>query len=287
MRLRATAALLVLSLAACRGGESPPAEAESPAPALRVVSLSPAITRTLIDLGAGELLVGRTPFCRDLPGAVPAVGSLVEIDFEALLAARPELVLVQPPAGGLGGSLARTASERGFRIESFRIDSLGDLRSLLERLPQALAAGGSTGIAAEWQERSEALRLRLDRACEPLEPPHVGSVAVLFSLEPPMAFGAGSFVGEFLDRLGVENAVRARGYPELSLEDLVRLDPGLIVLLREQPPAEGAAERLSSLPRGAAERVRVVVHRESLTPGSGWIGAAEALRAAIAGEGSP
>ncbi len=272
---------LLLAIAACHGGDAPPPPADA-AISPRVVSLSPAITRTLLDLGAADRLVGRTPFCRDLPASVPAVGSLLEIDFEALLAASPDLVLVQPPAGGADPALAATAAERGFRIESFRIDGLGDLASLLERLPEAMGDAAEPAAAAEWSERASSLRTRLEAACRPLAPPPAGTVAVLFSLEPPMAFGQGTFVGEFLDRLGVPNAVEARGYPELSLEDLVRLDPGLLVLLRERAASEATLARLASLPAAAAGRVRQVEHPEALTPGSGWIGAAESLRQAIA-----
>lgn len=283
MRRAAIATASAMALAACRGGEPP---APPPTPAPRVVSLSPAITRTLVDLGAAEHLVGRTPFCRSVPAEIPAVGSLLEIDFEALLSAAPDLVLVQPPAGGLDPALALTAEERGFRIETFPIDGLGDLAALLEGLPEALAVGAEPAAAAAWRERAAALRSRLDDACRPLAAPPAGPVAVLFSLEPPMAFGEGTFVGEFLDRLGVANAVRSRGYPELSLEDLVRLDPDLLVLLREQAASPETLGRIAGLPAAAAGRVRQVEHPEALVPGSGWIGAAESLRRAIA-EGSP
>ena len=274
-----------LCLAGCGGGaevsESGPQRrgAESPP---RLVSLSPAITRTLLDLGVGEWVVGRTPYCRGLPGAVPAVGSLLEIDHEALRAVGPEWVLVQPPARGVDPGLERTATQLGWRIETFRIDRLGDLEALLDRLPALLAGAVGAAEADRLQRRAADLRARLEAASRPLAAPPEG-VLVLFSLDPPMAFGRGTFVGEHLDRLGVANALPRRGYPELSLEDLVQLDPSAVILLREQVVERDPWARLRGLALPALERdrVRVLAHPEALTPGSGWIGAAEALRDAL------
>ena len=49
-------------LGGCEPASSPPASpGEDQRPGPRVVSLSPALTQALLDLGAEELLVGRTP----------------------------------------------------------------------------------------------------------------------------------------------------------------------------------------------------------------------------------
>ena len=278
-RLVRVVAALLLPLASC-GGDGTGGSEVDPAAGLRVVSLSPAITRTLIDLGAGDLLVGRTPYCRGLDGDVPAVGSLLEFDPEAMLAVDPDLLLVQPGAGGVAPGLAALAEREGWDLHAWRIDGLDDLRRLLAELPEVLAdAPEADRIERRARERADDLALVL----APLAPA-ASPVVVLFAMEPPMAFGAGTFVGDLLDRSGVHNAVAAKGYPELSLEDLATLAPARIVLLRDGP-AEAAIERLRSLPipTPPASR-RIVEHPDALTPGSGWIEAAALLRGAIAGD---
>jgi len=278
-RLVRVVAALLLPLASC-GGDGTGGSEVDPAAGLRLVSLSPAITRTLIDLGAGDLLVGRTPYCRGLDGDVPAVGSLLEFDPEAMLAVDPDLLLVQPGAGGVAPGLAALAEREGWDLHAWRIDGLDDLRRLLAELPEVLAdAPEADRIERRARERADDLALVL----APLAPA-ASPVVVLFAMEPPMAFGAGTFVGDLLDRSGVHNAVAARGYPELSLEDLATLAPARIVLLRDGP-AEAAVERLRALPipTPPASR-RIVEHPDALTPGSGWIEAAAMLREARAGD---
>jgi iron complex transport system substrate-binding protein len=262
---------------------SPPIAAPPP---LRVVSLSPAITRTLCDLGAGDWIVGRTPYCRGLGERVPVVGDLLSIDPEALRQVEPDLVLVQPSHGGVQPAIESLAIAGDFEVESFPIDSLEDLEGVIDSLPRVLLS--KAGDVSMEETRTmiaalAALKEAMRTATSPLEEraaTDVGSVVVLFSLEPPMAFGEGTFVDGLLGRLGVANAIAARGYPECSLEDLVRLDPRTVLLLREsEVGAEQGLARLDSLPLVSARgRVRLVVDEESLVPGSGWIGAARKIR---------
>jgi len=64
-------------------------------PAEKIVSLSPAITETVFALGYGERLAGRTDYCDYPPEAasVPALGSLMEPDIEAIAAINPDIVI--------------------------------------------------------------------------------------------------------------------------------------------------------------------------------------------------
>lgn len=268
-------------LVACGGGD---ARESLPTPAvdtLRVVSLSPAITRTMIDLGASELLVGRTPYCRGLGADVPAVGSLLEFDPEAMLAVDPDVVLVQPGASGIDPDLSRLASREAWTVHSWRIDGLDDLERLLEDLPAALAAAPNAEAIAR---RAEGRRADLAAVLTPIPAPD-SPVVVLFAMEPPMAFGKGTFVGDMLERCGVENGISAIGYPELSAEDLASLRPARLVLLRDGG-SDLSWERLSSLPIPVAlDDRRMVEHPDALTPGSGWIEAAAELRRQLGRDG--
>lgn len=62
----------------------------------RIVSLSPAITEVIYLVGAQEKLVGVTDFCDYPPEAKqkPRLGGLQNINFEALLATHPDVVLI-------------------------------------------------------------------------------------------------------------------------------------------------------------------------------------------------
>lgn len=62
----------------------------------RIVSLVPSITRTIIDLGAGSLLVGRTRYCiQPSPEVdmIPTVGGTKKVNLKKLLSLKPDIVL--------------------------------------------------------------------------------------------------------------------------------------------------------------------------------------------------
>ena len=63
-------------------------------PPQRIVSLVPSDTHSLIALGAGGRLVGRTRYCESIEAAaVPTVGGTKDIDVDAVLALAPQLVI--------------------------------------------------------------------------------------------------------------------------------------------------------------------------------------------------
>ena len=80
-------------LAACRlGGEATVPPPSTP----RLVSLTPAITETLGALGALDLVVGRSDWCDHPPevAALPAVGSALTPNLEAIAGLQPSAILV-------------------------------------------------------------------------------------------------------------------------------------------------------------------------------------------------
>lgn len=223
---------------------------------MRVVSLSPAITRTLIDLGLGSVIVGRTPFCEGLPDEVPAVGSLLELDYERLLAVRPTHVLVQPPAGGLDPELERLASTRGWTLRAWPLSTIADVERLLEDL-SALFVDAARAKALPERDGLDAARLAgarraalwLLRARGP--GPDAPRVALLYGRESFAAIGTGTYLGEVLEGIGHRNAIGGAGYPEVTLEDVATLRADAILLLVEDEGDDGSAA-LERLRRAAA-----------------------------------
>src|SRR3989449_2286344 len=61
-------------------------------PPRRIVSLLPSETQSVLALGAGDRLLGRTRYC-DAPGSVPLVGGTKDVDVDAVARLRPELIL--------------------------------------------------------------------------------------------------------------------------------------------------------------------------------------------------
>lgn len=224
--------------------------------------------------------MGRTPWCQ-VPREVVVVGSLLDLDAERLVEARPSVVLVQPAVQGMPDSLRQLATDRGWRLEEFHLDSLSDVRAMVVALPSALCEGESDGELAQYEESSLRLLAAFDRALAPIEPASkLGRTLILLTStesSDPLAFGTGTYLADALAAYTVENALRREGYPALSWESIVAIAPDTVVLLGRH--ADGASERLLRLVPSAR---RVPVDAPSLLqPGGGMIEGLSSLRAAL------
>lgn len=226
----------------------------------RIVSLSPAMTRTVMDLGAGELIVGRTPWCAATDA--PVVGTLQDRDLARIAELRPTIIMVQ--AAELDAELARVAKSTGAKVVLTHIDRLADVEAMVSTLAGELASAHVLG-AEEARDRILAEAARAREEAKVIVAAQ-GPTLILFGTEPPTAFGALTYVDDLWSAMGGQNAVKRAGYPELTLEDIVRLDPAHILLVRgskrDFPPA------LEALPLRLKERLRIVVAPTLLEPSS-------------------
>lgn len=246
---RAVTVLLLAMLARC--GEAPVEPSVSGA-ARRVVSLSPAITATLVELGAGDRVVGRTPWCEGASMA-PVVGSLTEIDLERLTAASPDLILVQRVASGPPPGLREAAERRGWRVAEIPCNSLDDVRGLTPSVAAAIGEASRPALEVAWR-----------RALAPVPSVATASpVVLLFSAEPPQAFGRDTFLAQAWRAWGGSTLPDTDGHPQMGLEDLFALAPRTIVLIGAQPGAEVLAQACAA--RGVS--LEVLPDARLLRPG--------------------
>lgn len=240
------------------GGGDGPAFLLPDAPAPRVASTSPAITETLLELGLGAHVVGRSGYCRGLPADVPVIGDLRSFDAERLALAKPEVLFVQPPLAGVDPALREFCARRSITLAEQRIDSLAEISQLLQRIEQVFAEvdggggggadgdGGGSRLGEEARARIREARAFLDGGDGlPVQvapgadglpvPADAARVLVVVSVDPVLAVGRGNYLHELLVRAGCDNAVEAEGWVELSAEAVVALRPTRIVAIGETP----------------------------------------------------
>jgi len=230
------------------GGGDGPAFLLPDAPAPRVASTSPAITETLLELGLGAHVVGRSGYCRGLPADVPVIGDLRSFDAERLALAKPEVLFVQPPLAGVDPALREFCARRSITLAEQRIDSLAEISQLLQRIEQVFAevdggggggadgdAGGGSRLGDEARARIREARAFLDGGDGLPVPVDAARVLVVVSVDPVLAVGRGNYLHELLVRAGCDNAVEAEGWVELSAEAVVALRPTRIVAIGETP----------------------------------------------------
>lgn len=222
------AAAIALAAVGCDGAT--PAKDVRPG-AVRIASLSPALTATAAELGAGALIVGRTPWCTGVDPTVPVVGSLSDCDLERLVSLRPGLVLVQAHEPTV--DLVRVARSRGIDLRCWHLDTVADVRSMVADLGHELERRGVPGAQAV---ADTILAGHLQAVRAPIA--ELGATLLLFSTDPPMAFGSGTYPDGLWRAMGGTNAVDVPGYPQLAAEDVVRLKPARTVVVGRGPIPE-------------------------------------------------
>lgn len=222
----------MLLLAGC--GEAGPRPRASDAPAMRIASLSPALTSTLVHMGWKDRVVGRTPWCAGVD-QVPVVGSLLEVDLERLSMVKPDLIVVQATAAGVPGQLAEVSARNGWRVVQVPCTSLAQVRGLESALADAVReAAPATDTSVRWAN-----------ALQPLDAARRQSPCVLlFALDPPQAFGADAYLAEVWKAWGGTTVPSQGGHPSMRMEDLFALQPRTIMLIGT--PASAASGVLAA-----------------------------------------
>lgn len=195
-------------------------------PAQRIVSLAPMVTELLFAAGAGDRVVGVTAFS-DFPAQarrLPQVGNSVSLDYERILALRPDLVV----AWGSGTNRADIERLEGLGIAVFALEPrrLADIEVALARLARLAATQDTARAAAQdFQRDLEALRAQF-RGRAPV------SVFLQISDRPLMTLSDAHMVDEVLSLCGGRNVFGALGAlaPQVGIEDVLRADPQAILV---------------------------------------------------------
>ena len=235
---------------------TPPGTSDGDRTSVTVVSLSPAITTTLIDLGQADRLVGRTPWCRGIDDCAVA-GTLEGVDAEVLVALQPAVVLHQPPATGSDPVLLDLQRRLGFSLGGGRLDGVDDVLELLEQI-EDLGLASSDRI----DERRRALTAIGDRATGESDP-----IAVLLhSVDPVGVAGENTYLGELARAAGLRNAAGPGGWREWSVEMLVTAEPDLVVVFTSDGMEDRVRERLSLIEWHRPPAIAIVSNPDAFEP---------------------
>lgn len=214
-------------------------------PAQRIISLVPAQTDILLELGAGSRLIARTDFdTQPELRSLPSTGNALTPNIEWIAAQQPDLVISW--ADAQSRSVVSRLGDLGIATYASAVESIADVERSIERL------GVLTGRAAAADSVVDAMRAgrtAVERAVAGRRRP---GVFYVIGLEPTMAAGPGTFVDEAIDIAGGRNVFSdAHGrWPLVSMEEVVRRDPDVIVLGvgRTAEEADSLIARLREMP---------------------------------------
>jgi iron complex transport system substrate-binding protein len=241
----AAAALLLYALLAVPPGAPASVQALGPKPPAvvrRVVTLAPSLTDAVLALGARDVLVGVSRFDeRAEVQGLPRVGGFVDPSVEAVVALKPDVVLVQPSPGNRGP--VEALAGLGIPILALRLASVDDV----------LAGLRATGAVLGRPTEGEALALSLERtrARVQVEARGLPGVRVLFvyGFQPLVVAGPGSFADELLADAGGINVAHdaGRAYPVWSVERALKARPDVVLDASDSAAGQEPLRRLPGL----------------------------------------
>ena len=188
----------------------------------RVVSVLPSTTETLCALGLCERLVGVDDYS-DFPTSVsklPKVGGLYNPNIEAMVALKPDLVLVSKY-----GKLAESLVAAGITVLAINPETYDEVFS------KTLVLGRV--MNREAQAKTLVIQMRRDIAkIEILTKNAVRKPTAYYEVDPtPYTAGPNSFIGVLLGKAGAVNIIPASlgDFPKISSELVVQQNPQLIL----------------------------------------------------------
>lgn len=232
------------------------------APARRIVSLIPATTELLFALGAGSFMVGRTSYC-DYPAAakaVPNLGDGIMPNIEALIATRPDLVILYN--SGQNAGVAARLRELDVPAVRFNTDALSSVSRVVRTLGTLISRERAADSVVAVFDTALASATRPARSRRP-------KVLLLVWEQPPMTIGRGSFLNELVERAGGENlfADVAGSDGVVSIEAVAARNPDLIFTTAEGPSAFASRPEWQAVPAVRAKRFLHVSGSEFNRPG--------------------
>ena len=206
---------------------------------MRVVSLVPSLTETLIDCDVD--VVGRTRFCihpaTDVE-SIPVVGGTKDVNWDACKALKPDIVVMDREENTLPMAESCPYPLHATHITS--VDTIGDeLRSLSDKLESESIAT----LGAEWQRLASKPNLDFRGFSEvPAIIDQVGDrksgfkrIEYMIWRNPWMAVSRETFIGSMLRKVGLDAYLpeHEKPYPELDEKGLP--DPDVFYLFSSEP----------------------------------------------------
>ncbi len=209
-------------------GEDTASGSDQPVSYQRIVSLTPAMTSTFVELGAADKLVAVSDYCESQPATDHAkrVGSGLTPNYEGIVRLRPDLIVLEKTKQGDYKKLEAIAETRV--LSWLTLDEVVSSIRTLAGLTQNVEAGELLG---------ERLSVALSKK-EPLSGPKVLLLLGLSSFDGGSLWFVkrNSLHGSVLHAAGGRNAVERdiSGAPSMSMEELLKIDPDVIISLVSQ-----------------------------------------------------
>jgi iron complex transport system substrate-binding protein len=212
----------------------------------RIISLSPAITEILFELGLGEQIVGVSEYSDYPPAArqIPRMGKYGDPNIELIIRAKPDLVVSQRISPEKITLLKNTLGGV-CEVLLLKVDTLAEIIESTQQLAQASGTiEHGQKLVEHWQKKIEEMETQYARLAEEDRV----RVYVEVGANPLRTCGPGTYLSQMIRLAGGRNlgdAATGSLWPIVSSETVVVWNPQVILVLGMKRTG-GFKEQISS-----------------------------------------
>lgn len=238
-----------MSLSSCDDADTikPPPSTSSNTITLRIISLSPALTQMIVDLGLGDKIVGVSPDDNAAPPNTPVVGTYVSPDMETIIKLQPTHVFTASGKEGTPQALIDRASSGEFVLASFKhphsvlevINILVHGDDAADIVGAELGARKSIGSVLDMQSEAGALSATLSEQVLVIRKALAGQnlstkVLPIVTLDPPRSSGNRTIISELIYKAQAFNVFgdSVVDSPVVDREMILKADPDVILIFQ-------------------------------------------------------
>jgi iron complex transport system substrate-binding protein len=252
-RLRRTSAVLIIAMFIILGWVSEPLcvtfkdalgrEVTLKAEPQRIVTLAPSITEILYFLGLGDRVVGVTTFSYYPQEATlkPKVGSYIDLNVEKIISLSPDLVI--GTADGNQPGVVDLLEQAGIPV--FIVNP----RNIRQTIDTVAIVGRLCGVPKKANALSTQLSQRVDHIIDHTKSKRKPLVFLQINLRPIMTINKDTFLHDLIQLAGGRNMAEKEPitYPRISLEEVIRKKPDVIIISSMERGGRFEAARLEWL----------------------------------------
>ncbi|WNO08366.1 cobalamin-binding protein [Teredinibacter sp. KSP-S5-2] len=194
-------------------------------PAHRIIALAPHIVENLYSAGVGDRIVGAVDYC-DYPEAakdIPRVGAISSFSLEAILALKPDLVVVW--RSGRGGKIMEKLIRMGINVYASDPRSLSDIPKSIRDYG---VLTGNQSVAEEAAKQFEAQYTELKHQYA-----EKSQVTVFYQVwnDPIQTLNGKHIISDVITLCGGKNVFSDEPAlaPKVSVESILQTDPKAII----------------------------------------------------------
>lgn len=190
---------------------------------IRIVSLSPAITEVLFELGLDSKIVGTSSFS-DFPEAakkIPTVGSYLKPSIEKIIRLNPTYVLVFKEGDP---SIAESLKNAKLNFIVLESRSLEDFEKMISLLGKTFDVDKKSKTVLDLWKSQWSLLSTLPKANK--------KIMIQVDHNPIFIAGADTFISKALEKCGLHNSFNnLEGYKKIQLESVLNRKPEVILVV--------------------------------------------------------